>query len=124
LKISDGPQQTQFSVAIDSPRDITNWNQPFLFFQMYPTNTIVWARKRFIGSVVPCGVDFEPNLGCKSVMDPSSHSTSSVATDSPRDTTNWNQLLSFFQMDPTNTIVWARKSFIGSVHYSFRCAVL
>jgi hypothetical protein len=45
-------------------------------------------------------------------MDPSS--TISVATDSHKDITNRNQPLLFFHMDPTNTIVWARKSFIGS----------
>jgi hypothetical protein len=51
------------SVATDSPGDITNRNQQLLFFQMDPTNTIVWARKSFIGSVVLFRVDFEPNLG-------------------------------------------------------------
>jgi hypothetical protein len=51
------------SVVTDSPTDITNRNQPLLFFHMDPTNTIVWARKRFIGSEVSCGVDFEQNLG-------------------------------------------------------------
>jgi hypothetical protein len=49
-------------------------------------------------------------------MDPGSqHNFCFVATDSPRDTTNRNQPLSFFHMDPTNTTEWARKSFIGSV---------
>jgi hypothetical protein len=42
-------------------------------------------------------------------------STIFMATDSPRDTTNRNQPLSFFHMDPTNTSVCTRKSFIGSV---------
>jgi hypothetical protein len=51
------------SVATDSLRDITNRNQPLLPFHMDPTNTFVWARKNFIGSVVSCGVDFEQNLG-------------------------------------------------------------
>jgi hypothetical protein len=51
------------SVATDSPRDITNKKQPLLFFYMDPTNTIVWARKSFVGSVVSCGVDFEQNFG-------------------------------------------------------------
>jgi hypothetical protein len=51
------------SVATDSPRDTTNRNQPLLFFHMDPTNTIVWARKSLIGSVVLCRVDFEQNLG-------------------------------------------------------------
>jgi hypothetical protein len=50
-------------VATDSPRDITNRNQPLLLFHMDSTNTIVWARKSFIGSVVSCGVDFQQNLG-------------------------------------------------------------
>jgi hypothetical protein len=30
---------------------------------MDPTNTIVWARKRFIGSEVSCGADFEKKFG-------------------------------------------------------------
>jgi hypothetical protein len=38
---------------------------------MDPTNSIVWMRKSFIGSLVPCGVGFHQNLGKKSVMDPS-----------------------------------------------------
>jgi hypothetical protein len=55
---------SRFSVATDSPRDITNRNQPLLFFHMmHPTNTIVGTRKSFIGSVVWCRVDFEQNLG-------------------------------------------------------------
>jgi hypothetical protein len=32
--------------------------------------------------------------------------TVSVTTNSPSDTTNRNQPLLFFHMDPTNTIVW------------------
>jgi hypothetical protein len=51
------------AVATDSPRDITNGNQPLLPFHVDPTNTIVWARKSFIGSVVSCGVDLEQKLG-------------------------------------------------------------
>jgi hypothetical protein len=51
------------SVATDSPRDITNRNQPLFFFHMDPTNTIVYERKRFTGSVVSCRVDFQQNLG-------------------------------------------------------------
>jgi hypothetical protein len=38
---------------------------------MDPTNSIVWTRKSFIGSLVSCGVGFQQNLGQKSVMDPS-----------------------------------------------------
>jgi hypothetical protein len=34
------------SVATDSPRDITNSNQPLLFFHMDPTNTTVWGRSK------------------------------------------------------------------------------
>jgi hypothetical protein len=82
---------------------------------MDSTNTIVWARKSFIGSVVSCGVDFQQNLGGKSVMDPSPVSKTCVATVKSRDITNRNQPLLLFHMDSTNTIVWARKSFIGSV---------
>jgi hypothetical protein len=37
---------------------------------MDPTNSIVWTRKSFIGSLVSCGVGFQQNLGQKSVMDP------------------------------------------------------
>jgi hypothetical protein len=76
-------------VAIDSPRNITNRNQSLLLFHINPTNTIVWARKTFIGSVVSCGVDFQQNLGSKPVMDLAVIKTS-VATDSPRDITNRN----------------------------------
>jgi hypothetical protein len=38
---------------------------------MDPTNSIVWTRKSFIGSLVSCRVGFQQNLGQKSVMDPS-----------------------------------------------------
>jgi hypothetical protein len=50
----------------------TKRNQPLSFFHMHPTNTIVCTstRKSFIGSVVLCRVDFEQNLGWKSVIDP------------------------------------------------------
>jgi hypothetical protein len=57
------PAVSTISVATDSPRDITNSNQPLLFFHMDPTNTTVWARKSLIGSVMSLGVDFEQNLG-------------------------------------------------------------
>jgi hypothetical protein len=82
---------------------------------MDPTNTTVWTRKSFIGSVVSCRVDFEQNLGWNYRHWTSEVNTISVATDSPKDTTNRNQPLLFFQMDPTNTTVWTTKSFIGSV---------
>jgi hypothetical protein len=69
-KISDGPTPavSKTCVAAVISRDITNRNQdqPLLLFHMDPTNTIVWARKSFIGSVVSCGVDFQQNLGGKS----------------------------------------------------------
>jgi hypothetical protein len=39
---------------------------------MVPTNSIVWTRKSFIGSLVPCRVCFYQNLRKKSVMDPTS----------------------------------------------------
>jgi hypothetical protein len=48
------------------------------------------------------GVDFQQNLGQKSVMDPAAVSTISLATNSHRDITNRNQPLLFFHMDPTN----------------------
>jgi hypothetical protein len=48
------------SVATDNARDITNWNQPPLFFHMDPTNTFVWAKKSFIGSVVSCTSQLQP----------------------------------------------------------------
>jgi hypothetical protein len=38
---------------------------------MDPTNSIVWTRKSFIGSLFPCRVGFQQNLGQKSVTDPS-----------------------------------------------------
>jgi hypothetical protein len=40
-------------------------------------------------------------------------STISLATNSHRDITNRNQPLLLFHMDPTNSIVWTRKSSIG-----------
>jgi hypothetical protein len=71
-KISDGSQlSAQFPFATNSHKNILNRNQPFLFFHMDPTNSIVWTRKSFIGSLVSCGVGFQQNLGQKSVMDPS-----------------------------------------------------
>jgi hypothetical protein len=65
LKISDGDpaEVSTISVATDSPMDITNKNQPLLFFHMDPTNVTVWARRSFIVSVTSCRVDFEQNLG-------------------------------------------------------------
>jgi hypothetical protein len=51
-------------VATDSPRDITNRNQPLLLFHMDPTNTIVWTRKNFMGSVMSyVGLRFSAKLG-------------------------------------------------------------
>jgi hypothetical protein len=82
---------------------------------MDPTNTIVWARKSFIGPVVSCRVDFQQNLWVENQRWTPAVSKTSVATDSPGDITHRNQPLLLFHMDPTNTIVWARKSFIGSV---------
>jgi hypothetical protein len=38
---------------------------------MDPTNSIVWTKKSFIGSLMSCGVGFQQNSGQKSVMDPS-----------------------------------------------------
>jgi hypothetical protein len=72
--ISDGSQRavSTISLATNSHRDITIRNQPLLFFHMDPTNSIVWTRKSFIGSLVSCRVGFWQNLGQKSsVMDPS-----------------------------------------------------
>jgi hypothetical protein len=98
--------------ATNSHRDITNRNQPLLFFHMDPTNSnvIVWTRKIFIGSFVSFRVGFQQNLGQKSVMDPTYVSTILGAINSHRDITNRNQPLLFFHMDPTNSIVWTRKS--------------
>jgi hypothetical protein len=85
---------------------------------MDPTNTIVWTRKSFIGSMVSCSVDFQQKLGLKltrksffgSVVSYERliFSKTSFATDNPEDLTNRNQPLLFFHMDPTNTIVWTR----------------
>jgi hypothetical protein len=66
LKISsDGLKQpAQFLWPLTAlGRDITNGNQPLLLFHIDPTNTIVWARMTFFGSVVSCRVDVEQNLG-------------------------------------------------------------
>jgi hypothetical protein len=64
-KISDAvmdlPAVRTISLASNSHRDITNRNQPLLFFHLDPTNSIVWTRKSFIGSLVSCGVDFQQN---------------------------------------------------------------
>jgi hypothetical protein len=79
--------------ATNSHRDITNRNQPLLFIHMDPTNSIVWMRESFIGSLVSCRVGFQQNLGQKSVMDPSCQH---------RDITNRNEPLLFIHMDPTN----------------------
>jgi hypothetical protein len=75
---------------------------------MDPTNTTVWARKSFIGSVVSCGVDLLSKTFVENQQWAPAVSTISVATDSSRDITNSNQPLLFFHMDPTNTTVWAR----------------
>jgi hypothetical protein len=117
-KISDGSQlSARFFAATNSHRDITNRNQPLLFFHMDPTNSIVWTRKSFIGSLVLCRVGFHQNfdLGQKSVMDPSCQHNFLAATNSHRDITNRNEPLLFIHMDPTNSILWTRKSFIGSL---------
>jgi hypothetical protein len=124
-KISDGSKlsaQLTISLATNSHRDITNRNQPLLFFHMDPTNSIVWTRKSFIGSLVLCSVGFQfsAKLGSK-INDGSQLSALSpwpptaTGTYSHRDTTNRNQPLLFFHMDPTNSIVWTKKSFIGSL---------
>jgi hypothetical protein len=102
------------SGATNSHRDITNRNQPLLFFHMDPTNSIVWTRKSFIGSLVSCGVGFQQTLGQKSAMDPVVRAIYG-ATNSHRDIANRIQPILFFHMDPTNSIVWTRKSFIGSL---------
>jgi hypothetical protein len=49
----------------NSHRDITNRNQPLLFFHMDPKNSIVWTRWSFIGSLVSWRVGFHQNLGSK-----------------------------------------------------------
>jgi hypothetical protein len=71
--VMDPSCQHNFLAATNSHRDITNRNEPLLFIHMDPTNSIVWTRKSFIGSLVSCGVGFHQNfyLGQKSVMDPS-----------------------------------------------------
>jgi hypothetical protein len=100
---------------------------------MDPTNSIVWTRKNFIGSLMPCRVGFQQNLGelyifrqedrCearvgfqqtlgqKSVMDPSCQCHFPWPQTATGDITNKNQPLLFFHMDPTNSIAWTRKSF-------------
>jgi hypothetical protein len=111
----DIPFVSTISLATNSLMDITNRNQPLLLFHVDPTNSIVWTRKSFICSLVLCKVGFQQNLGQKSVMDIPAVSTISVATNSHRDITNRNQPLLFFYRDQTNSIVWTRKIFIGSV---------
>jgi hypothetical protein len=103
-------------LATNSHRDITNRNQPLLFFHMDPTNSIGWTRKSFIGSLMLCRVGFQQILGSK-ISDGSQLSAQFPwpVTNSHRDITNRNQPLLFFHMDPTNSIVWTRKSFIGSL---------
>jgi hypothetical protein len=61
-KTSDGSQlsaQFPWPPTANSHRDITNRNQPLLFFHMDTTNSIVWTRKSFIGSLVYCRVGFQ-----------------------------------------------------------------
>jgi hypothetical protein len=60
---------------------------------MDTTNSIVWTRKGFIGSLVSCRVGFHQNfyLGQKSVMDPSCQHNFLAATNSHRDITNRNE---------------------------------
>jgi hypothetical protein len=105
------------SVATDSPRHKINRNQPLLLFHMDPTNTIVWTRKSFIGSVVSYGLIFSKTWVGNNSGGPHhpAVSTISLATNSHRDITKRNQPLLLFHRDPTNSIVWTRKSFIGSV---------
>jgi hypothetical protein len=106
--------QHNFLAATNSHRDITNRNEPLLFIHMDPTNSIVWTRKSFIGSLVSCGVGIHQNLGQK-ISDGSQLSARFLAaTNSHRDITNRNEPLLFFHMDTTNSIVWTRKGFIGS----------
>jgi hypothetical protein len=62
-KISDGSQLSRNFIGHQQPQDITNRNQPLLFFHMDPSNSIVWTRKSFIGSLMPCRVGFQQNLG-------------------------------------------------------------
>jgi hypothetical protein len=67
-KISDGSQlSARFLAATNSHRDITNRNEPLLFIHMDPTNSIVWTRKSFIGSVLLCVMQgwFLSKLGSK-----------------------------------------------------------
>jgi hypothetical protein len=94
------PAVNKISVTTNSPSDTTNRNQPLLFFHMDPTNTIVWTRKGFIGSVVSGRSDFQQNLGWKSVIWIPAVNKISVTTNSPSNTTNRNQPLLFFHMDP------------------------
>jgi hypothetical protein len=112
----DIPAVSTISLATNSHRDITNRNQPLLFFHMDPTNSIVWTRKSFIFYLVLCKVGFQQNLGQISVMYiPGASTISLVTNNSHRDITNRNEPLLFFYRDQTNNIVWTRKSFIGSV---------
>jgi L-arabinose isomerase len=94
-------------VATISSRDITNRNQPLLFFHMDPTNNIAWTRKGFTGSVrshvgwVWGKTWVEISDGALSFV-----RTNIVATISSRDITNRNQPLLFLHMDPSNNIAW------------------
>ena len=54
--VMDPSCQHNFLADTNSHRDITNRNEPLLFFHMDPTNSIVWTRKSFIGSVLLCVV--------------------------------------------------------------------
>ena len=65
-KISDRsqiPAVSTISLATNSQRDITNRNQPLLFFHVDPTNSIVWTNKSLTGNVVSCKVGFSAKLG-------------------------------------------------------------
>jgi hypothetical protein len=59
-----------FLAATNSHRDKTNRNEPLSFSHMDPTNSIVLARKSFIGSMVLCVVQgwFSAKLGSKNQL--------------------------------------------------------
>jgi hypothetical protein len=107
---NDGSQLSArfpISLTTNSHRDITNRNQPLLFFLMDPTNSIVWTRKSFIGSVVSCRVGFQQNSGQKSVMDPSCQHNFR-GHQQPMGHNKQESTTLFFHMDPTNSITSSR----------------
>jgi hypothetical protein len=84
---------------------------------MDPANSIVWARKSFIGSLVSCRVGFSKTwVKNQQEWIPAVVSTISLALNmQPQGHHKQESTTFFMHMDPANDIVWARKSFIGSL---------